>query len=119
SVSIALAGSSKFVVLDEPTAGLDPIARRELWTLLRAVRLGRALLLTSHHMDECEVLGDRVAIMVAGRIAAAGTVPFLKQRYSPYVVRDPRHGVASAAYRVAVYLGDRGAARDVDELFLR
>lgn len=81
SVSIALSGSSKFIVLDEPTAGMDPVARRELWTLLRAVRLKRALLLTTHHMDEAEALGDRVAIMASGKVRADGSVPFLKRAF--------------------------------------
>ena len=81
SVSIALSGSSKFIVLDEPTAGMDPVARRELWTLLRAVRMKRALLLTTHHMEEAEALGDRVAIMASGKVRADGSVDFLKRAF--------------------------------------
>ncbi|EGB09824.1 hypothetical protein AURANDRAFT_5001, partial [Aureococcus anophagefferens] len=81
SVSIALSGHSKFVVLDEPTAGMDPVARREFWTLLRSVRLRRALLLTTHHMDEAEALGDRVAIMASGKVKADGSIDFLKRRF--------------------------------------
>ena len=80
-MSIALSGSSKFIVLDEPTAGMDPVARRELWTLLRAVRMKRALLLTTHHMDEAEALGDRVAIMASGKVRADGSVDFLKRAF--------------------------------------
>ncbi|EGB04549.1 hypothetical protein AURANDRAFT_32201, partial [Aureococcus anophagefferens] len=81
STSIALAGGSRFIILDEPTAGMDPVARRELWTLLRSVRVGRSLLLTTHHMDEAEALGDRVAIMSSGKIRTCGTVPFLKRTF--------------------------------------
>ena len=97
SVSIALSGHSKFVVLDEPTAGMDPVARREFWTLLRSVRLRRALLLTTHHMDEAEALGDRVAIMASGKVKADGSIDFLKKRFG-------------SGYRLAFRCGDRLAA---------
>ena len=81
SVSIALSGSSKFIVLDEPTAGMDPVARREFWSLLRGVREHRCLLLTTHHMEEAEALGDRVAIMAAGSVRCEGSVAFLTRRF--------------------------------------
>jgi ATP-binding cassette subfamily A (ABC1) protein 3 len=81
SVAIALCGGSKFVVLDEPTAGMDPLARRELWDLLASLRRGRTMLLTTHYMDESEVLGDRVGIMSLGQMQCLGTPQFLKTTY--------------------------------------
>jgi ATP-binding cassette subfamily A (ABC1) protein 3 len=81
SVAIALCGGSKFVVLDEPTAGMDPLARRELWDLLASLRHGRTMLLTTHYMDESEVLGDRVGIMSLGQMQCLGTPQFLKTTY--------------------------------------
>lgn len=99
SVSIALSGSSKFVVLDEPTAGMDPVARREFWSLLRGVRENRCLLLTTHHMEETEALGDRVAIMAAGSVRCEGSVAFLTRRFGRgYTLRvDPMTDAAAAA----------------------
>lgn len=81
SVAIAVCGGSKFVLLDEPTAGMDPLARRELWDLLTSLRKGRTMLLTTHYMDEADVLGDRVAIMNLGTIQCIGSTQFLKTTY--------------------------------------
>lgn len=63
SVAIAMCGNSKFVMLDEPTAGMDLQARRNVWNMLRAYRTGRIVILTTHYMDEADVLGDRIGIM--------------------------------------------------------
>lgn len=79
SVAIAICGGSKFVVLDEPTAGMDPLARRELWDLLSNLRKGRTILLTTHYMDETNVLGDRTAIINLGGLACLGSNQYLKQ----------------------------------------
>ncbi len=71
----ALIGRPEFVLLDEPTAGLDPHARRRTWALIRALAAaGVGVLLTTHAMDEASELADRVWIMDAGRIAISGTV---------------------------------------------
>jgi ATP-binding cassette subfamily A (ABC1) protein 3 len=81
SVALAVCGGSKFVVLDEPTAGMDPLARRELWNLLGQLRQGRTILLTTHYMDEADTLGDRIAIMAKGQLVCCGSSQFLKLRY--------------------------------------
>jgi ABC-2 type transport system ATP-binding protein len=74
SIACALIHDPDVVFLDEPTAALDPQARRNLWDVLRTINAsGRTVVLTTHHMDEAEVLCDRVAIMDAGRILELDT----------------------------------------------
>ena len=74
SLTIALVNDPELVLLDEPTAGLDPHARRDLWALIRRMKAdGRTVILTTHLMDEAQELADRVAIMDKGRIVAVGT----------------------------------------------
>ncbi|MEU5154964.1 ABC transporter ATP-binding protein [Glycomyces sp. NPDC021274] len=71
SIACALVGDPELVFLDEPTAALDPQARRNLWDLMRSINAeGRTVVLTTHYMEEAEALCDRVAIMDAGKIRA-------------------------------------------------
>ncbi|KAK7485122.1 hypothetical protein BaRGS_00023662, partial [Batillaria attramentaria] len=81
SVGIALISGSQVVVLDEPTSGMDPAARRQTWDVLQRHRSGRTMLLTTHYMDEADVLGDRIAIMAEGVVKCCGTSMFLKKLY--------------------------------------
>jgi ABC-2 type transport system ATP-binding protein len=74
ALACALVGSPELIFLDEPTTGLDPQARRQLWDLIEDFkRAGRTILLTTHYMEEAERLCDRVAIMDHGHIIACGT----------------------------------------------
>jgi ABC-2 type transport system ATP-binding protein len=74
AVACALVGDPELVFLDEPTTGLDPQSRRQLWDILRGFRAqGRTILLTTHYMDEAERLCDRVAIVDHGKVIALGT----------------------------------------------
>jgi len=74
ALACALVGNPDFLFLDEPTTGLDPQARRQLWELIEKFKLsGRTILLTTHYMDEAERLCDRVAIMDHGKVIALGT----------------------------------------------
>ena len=81
SVAIALCGNSRFVLLDEPTAGLDIQARRQLWNMLRAYKKDKIVLLTTHYMDEADILGDRIGIMTQGKMTCLGSSMFLKSRF--------------------------------------
>uniref|UniRef100_A0A8D1K909 ABC transporter domain-containing protein n=1 Tax=Sus scrofa TaxID=9823 RepID=A0A8D1K909_PIG len=78
SVAIAFVGDAKVVVLDEPTSGVDPYSRRSIWDLLLKYRPGRTIIMSTHHMDEADLLGDRIAILAQGRLYCAGTPLFLK-----------------------------------------
>jgi ABC-2 type transport system ATP-binding protein len=81
SVALALVNDPELVFLDEPTTGMDPAARRSLWdVVLRLKDEGRTVLLTTHYMEEAEVLCDRLAIMDHGRILEEGTVEELVSR---------------------------------------
>jgi ABC-2 type transport system ATP-binding protein len=74
AVACALVGSPELLFLDEPTTGLDPQSRRQLWALLQRFRAeGGTILLTTHYMDEAELLCDRVAVVDRGRVIALGT----------------------------------------------
>uniref|UniRef100_A0A674GFH0 P-type phospholipid transporter n=1 Tax=Taeniopygia guttata TaxID=59729 RepID=A0A674GFH0_TAEGU len=78
SVAIAFVGEAKVVVLDEPTSGVDPYSRRSIWDLLLKYRPGRTIILSTHHMDEADILGDRVAIISQGKLFCSGSPVFLK-----------------------------------------
>ncbi|XP_061455423.1 phospholipid-transporting ATPase ABCA3 [Rhineura floridana] len=81
SIGIALIGDSKVVMLDEPTSGMDPVSRRATWELLQQQRSSRTILLTTHFMDEADLLGDRIAIMAKGELQCCGSSLFLKHKY--------------------------------------
>lgn len=80
-VAMSLIGDSKVILLDEPTAGMDPEARHDVRTLLEKAKKSRTILLTTHYMDEADLLGDRIAIMVKGRMVCNGSPEFLKHRF--------------------------------------
>ncbi|THG00124.1 hypothetical protein TEA_012420 [Camellia sinensis var. sinensis] len=74
SLGIALIGDSKVIVLDEPTSGMDPYSMRLTWQLIKKIKKGRIILLTTHSMDEADVLGDRIAIMANGSLKCCGRI---------------------------------------------
>jgi ABC-2 type transport system ATP-binding protein len=92
AVALALVNDPDVIFLDEPTTGLDPAARRSLWDLVQKLQAqGKTILLTTHYMEEAEVLCDRLAIMDHGRILAMGTVKQLvADRFKDRSVRFDR-----------------------------
>lgn len=62
----------KVIILDEPTSGMDPYSMRSTWQLIKKIKKGRVILLTTHSMDEADVLGDRIAILADGHLRCCG-----------------------------------------------
>ncbi|XP_070186023.1 uncharacterized protein [Littorina saxatilis] len=79
-VALAFVGGSRTVVLDEPTSGVDPHARRNIWNLIMKNRPGRTILMSTHHLDEADMLSDRILIMHTGRLLTIGSPAFLKDQ---------------------------------------
>ncbi|VAI89560.1 unnamed protein product [Triticum turgidum subsp. durum] len=86
SVAISLIGDAKVVYMDEPSTGLDPASRKSLWTAVKQAKQDRAIILTTHSMEEAEVLCDRLCIMVDGRLQCIGRPKELIARYGGYYV---------------------------------
>ncbi len=80
SIAMALIGEPKILFLDEPTLGLDVIARSELWDIIRSLKGKMTIILTTHYMEEAEALSDRIGIMKSGRLIALDTANGLKEK---------------------------------------
>ncbi|XP_076675042.1 cholesterol transporter ABCA5 isoform X1 [Andrena cerasifolii] len=81
SVGIAIIGDPKIIILDEPTAGVDPYSRRQMWSFLQSRRHGKVILLTTHFMDEADILADRKAVISRGKLRCCGSSLFLKNKF--------------------------------------
>ena len=80
SIAMALISEPKILFLDEPTLGLDVIARSDLWSIIRALKSKATIILTTHYMEEAEALSDRIAIMKDGRLLVCDTASAIKQQ---------------------------------------
>ena len=111
SLGLALVGNPPLLIADEPTTGLDRGAQREVWEVLNGERRrGTALLVTSHSLEEAEALGDRIAVVVGGRLAAIGTPGELKSRFA----RGHRLGLLLAGSGIIRAGGEGGDGSVVD-----
>lgn len=81
SVAVSCIGDPKLIFLDEPSSGLDPVNKRKIWRMIEGLKRNRAIVLTTHSMEEAEVLSDRLAIMAYGKIRAIGDSLHLKSKY--------------------------------------
>ena len=88
SIALALISRPKVLFLDEPTLGLDVLARRELWAAIRALKGKMTIILTTHYMEEAEALSDRIGIMQGGKLLFAGTKEALYQATETDNVED-------------------------------
>jgi ABC-2 type transport system ATP-binding protein len=92
-LALALIGDPELLFLDEPTTGFDPAARRQAWETIRGLReLGKSILLTTHYMEEAQLLSDRIAILGAGRIVATGSPRDLLSSHDVVEIRFRRDG---------------------------
>ncbi|OUM65775.1 hypothetical protein PIROE2DRAFT_32917, partial [Piromyces sp. E2] len=81
-IGMATIGDPKYIFLDEPTTGLDPLSRRKIWDLLSKKKEGRVIFLTTHYMDEADILADRKVILNRGKVRCLGTSLYLKNHFN-------------------------------------
>ena len=129
-VAMALASGAELLFLDEPTTGLDALARRDVWAAVEeASREGRTILLTTHYLEEAELLSKRIAILNEGKVLAVGTLDELVARVRwPFRVALTGRGIAeeeATAYGESTAVGDtrivftnRSGAEDLTKLAL-
>lgn len=104
SIAMALISEPKVLFLDEPTLGLDVLARRELWNAVLSLKGKITIILTTHYMEEAEQLSDRIAIMIGGKIAAIGTLSELE-------AQSGEQGLENTFVKIAEQFG-KGAANE-------
>lgn len=88
SIAMALISEPKILFLDEPTLGLDVLARRELWSAIKSLKGKTTIVLTTHYMEEVEALADNIGIMADGKLLAVGTVDELKKQTNKDTIEE-------------------------------
>lgn len=101
SIAMALISKPKILFLDEPTLGLDVLARRELWALVRSLKKNTTILLTTHYLEEVEALSDRVGILNKGTLVAVGTVDELTEKAGAKTFEDAFVALATEKEAIA------------------
>ncbi len=111
TIASALLHSPKVLFMDEPTVGLDPAARRQIWSALKDLKaLGVTILLTTHYLEEAELLADRIGIIRSGRIVAEGTIEELRHKI---------RGMRTIAIRLTEFPGDEKLQTLLEEVKTR
>ncbi|MEM0143463.1 MAG: ABC transporter ATP-binding protein [Candidatus Parvarchaeum sp.] len=87
-VALAVSSEADIIFLDEPTTGLDPISRKELWGILKKLKKDHFIVLTTHYLQEAEELSDKIAVLEKGKLVAFGTIDDLRKKVGyPYAIR--------------------------------
>jgi ABC-2 type transport system ATP-binding protein len=131
-VAMAMATDAQLLFLDEPTIGLDPISRRQVWAAIKKWKAqGKSILLTTHYMDEAEMLSDRIAIIDRGRLLAGGSmndlrkiipqkirIDIMKDMVDPDMLRPFGSVIDTGANTIRVFAFE-SAAKELSEFALR
>lgn len=81
SVAISAIGDPRIIFLDEPTTGMDPVSRKDVWNLILKLKKNKVIILTTHAMEEADILSDRIALICDGKLKCVGTPLYLKNTY--------------------------------------
>jgi len=122
SVAIAMIGNPPIVFLDEPSTGMDPMARRSMWQFIRETMNGRCVILTTHSMEECEALCHRLCIMTAGQLRCLGTPQHLKSKFGKgyqldLTLEDRHHGGNEGDDEKSIEADKQAVERQLSTLF--
>jgi ABC-type multidrug transport system ATPase subunit len=101
SVALALIGDPPVIILDEPSTGMDPSAKRYMWSVIASLSRAHTVILTTHSMEECEAVAQRVGVMVGGKLAALGSLGRIKERFGATYHVDAVCGTADEATSAA------------------
>jgi ABC-2 type transport system ATP-binding protein len=114
-LAIALVNDPKILFLDEPTTGLDPQARRNFWELVESIKARRkTIILTTHYMEEAQLLCDEIVIMDGGRIIAQGAPQrLLREHFAEVLLELPRQEFPESARRLPLKLFDAGGRVEI------
>lgn len=81
SVAISAIGDPRIIFMDEPTSGMDPVSRKDVWTLIQKLKRNKVMILTTHAMEEADLLSDRIALICDGKFKCVGTTLYLKNTF--------------------------------------
>lgn len=110
SLGMALIGGTQTIILDEPTSGLDVESRQQVWALIKTLKEGRSIIMSTQHIEEADELADRVCIMSHGKVIALGTSMSIKTRfgvgYNVYVEARATHNLNQQQLNERLYAAD-------------